>query len=163
TVLSASVTDWRRWGAASFLSLPRVRAEIACAVYCLSSISVLHSVPMWRLTEETVRSTLVTAWRLATSPVSTSPCLEKATTDGVVRAPSAFAITAGWPPSRAEPTALVVPRSIPTTRNIRCLPFCDGARRNGVRASPVGCGLLTEAVAAPGPTDSAGRRGRRQD
>ena len=40
---------------------------------------------MWRLTERMVRSTLVTACRLATSPTSTSPFLAKATTDGVVR------------------------------------------------------------------------------
>ena len=40
------------------------------------------SVPMWRLTERMVRSGLVMAWRLATSPTSTSPVLAKATTDG---------------------------------------------------------------------------------
>ena len=34
-----------------------------------------------------VLSTFVTAWRLATSPTSTSPFLAKATTDGVVLAP----------------------------------------------------------------------------
>ena len=45
--------------------------------------------PMWRLTERIVRSTLVTAWRLATSPTSTSPFLANATTLGVVREPSA--------------------------------------------------------------------------
>src|SRR5699024_8160632 len=48
-------------GLGVLLSLPRTRAEISCAVYFLSSISALQSVPMWRLTEETVRSTLVTA------------------------------------------------------------------------------------------------------
>src|ERR671928_161865 len=70
--------------------------------------------PMWRLTERTVRSGLVTACRLATSPTSTSPVLERATTDGVVRAPSALGITVGSPPSRVDTTELVVPRSIPT-------------------------------------------------
>src|ERR1700742_1189225 len=69
--------------------------------------------PIWRLTERMVRSTLVTAWRLATSPTSTSPFLAKATTDGVVRDPSAFAMTAGSPPSRTATQELVVPRSIP--------------------------------------------------
>ncbi len=54
-----------------------------------------QSVPMWRLTERMVRSTLVTAWRLATSPTRTSPFLAKATIDGVVRAPSALAMTRG--------------------------------------------------------------------
>src|SRR6478752_6770732 len=71
---------------------------------------------MWRLTERMVRSTLVTAWRLATSPTSTSPFLEKATTEGVVRPPSAFAMMLGSPPSRTETAELVVPRSIPTAR-----------------------------------------------
>src|SRR6056297_2703698 len=71
---------------------------------------------MWRLTDRIVRSTLVTAWRLATSPTSTSPFLAKATTDGVVRDPSALAMTTGSPPSRTETTELVVPRSIPTAR-----------------------------------------------
>ena len=54
--------------------------------------------PMWRFTERMVRSTLVTAWRLATSPTSTSPFLAKATTLGVVREPSEFAMTSGSPP-----------------------------------------------------------------
>ncbi len=71
---------------------------------------------MWRLTERMVRSTLVTACRLATSPTSTSPDLAKATTDGVVRAPSAFAMTVGSPPSRTATTEFVVPRSMPTAR-----------------------------------------------
>src|SRR5690606_14268343 len=79
-------------------------------------MSTDQSVPMWRLTEVMVRSTLVTAWRLATSPTRTSPVLENATTDGVVRAPSAFAMTVGSPPSRTETTELVVPRSMPTAR-----------------------------------------------
>ncbi len=38
--------------------------------------------PMWRFTERMVRSTLVTAWRFATSPTSTSPFLANATTLG---------------------------------------------------------------------------------
>jgi hypothetical protein len=82
----------------------------------LSSIFDVQSVPMWRLTERIVRSTLVTACRLATSPTRTSPDLAKATTDGVVRAPSAFAMTVGSPPSRTATTEFVVPRSIPTAR-----------------------------------------------
>src|SRR5918993_3750873 len=77
-------------------------------------MSIFQLVPMWRLTERTVRSGLVTAWRLATSPTSTSPVLARATTDGVVRAPSALGITVGSPPSRVATTELVVPRSIPT-------------------------------------------------
>ena len=85
-----------------------------------------QSVPMWRLTDRIVRSTLVTAWRLATSPTSTSPFLAKATTDGVVRAPSAFAMTVGSPPSRTATTLFVVPRSMPTARAMVVAPLCLG-------------------------------------
>ncbi len=88
-----------------------MRAEISCGVYFLPSMSTVQSVPMWRLTDEIVRSTLVTAWRLAVSPTSVSPSLVKATTDGVVRKPSALAMTVGSPPSRTATTELVVPRS----------------------------------------------------
>src|SRR6476620_9708917 len=59
---------------------------------------------MWRLTERMVRSTLVTAWRLAISPTSTSPFLLNPPTAGVVRPPPAFAMMVGSPPSRT-PTA----------------------------------------------------------
>src|SRR5688572_28893490 len=95
-----------------------VRALISCAVYFLPSISTLQVVPMWRLTERIVRSGLVMAWRLATSPISTSPPLEKATTEGVVRDPSLLGMTTGSPASRTETTELVVPRSMPTALGI---------------------------------------------
>src|SRR5688572_21239626 len=62
-----------------------------------------------------VLSGLVTAWRLAGWPMRRSPSLVKATTDGVVRAPSAFSITLGLPPSITATQLLVVPRSIPIT------------------------------------------------
>ena len=61
-----------------------------------------------------VRSGLVIACRLATSPTSTSPVLENPTTEGVVRPPSALGMTTGSPASRTLTTELVVPRSIPT-------------------------------------------------
>ena len=93
-----------------------MNALICCALNFLLSIEIDQSVPIWRLTDLIVRSTLVTAWRLATSPTSTSPFLAKATTDGVVREPSAFAMTVGSPPSRTATTELVVPRSMPTAR-----------------------------------------------
>src|SRR5207248_7765157 len=91
-----------------------MRALISWAVYFLPSISTFQLVPMWRLTERIVRSGLVMAWRFATSPTRTSPDLEKPTTLGVVRAPSALGITVGSPASRTLTTLLVVPRSIPT-------------------------------------------------
>ncbi len=91
----------------------RMRAEISCGVYFLPSISKVSSVPMWRFTDRMVRSGLVIACRLATSPTSTSSSL-KATTEGVVRWPSALGMMVGSPPSRTAITLLVVPRSMPT-------------------------------------------------
>ncbi len=80
--------------------------------------------PIWRLIERIVRSGLVMACRLATSPTTISPVLENPTTDGVVLAPSAFGITTGSPPSRTTTTEFVVPKSIPTARGIGlCLLF----------------------------------------
>ena len=60
-----------------------------------------------------VLSGLVMAWRFATWPTMRSPVLEKATTDGVVLAPSAFAMTTASPPSMTATQLLVVPKSIP--------------------------------------------------
>ena len=65
--------------------------------------------------EAMVRSGLVMAWRFATWPTMRSPVLEKATTDGVVRLPSALAMTTLSPPSMTATQELVVPRSIPMT------------------------------------------------
>src|SRR5947208_16893513 len=73
-----------------------------------------HVVPISRLMERKVRSGFLMAWRLATSPTRISPVLLKATTDGVVRWPSALGMTTGSPPSRTETTELVAPRPIPT-------------------------------------------------
>src|SRR5271165_1564360 len=68
---------------------------------------------MKRLIEKIVFWGLVTAWRLAIVPTRRSPDAVNATTDGVVRPPSAFSITVGSPPSRTAMHELVVPRSIP--------------------------------------------------
>src|SRR6185312_3026221 len=56
---------------------------------------------------------LVTAWRLAGAPTSTSPSFENATMDGVVRSPSEFSMTRVLVPSMTATHELVVPRSIP--------------------------------------------------
>src|SRR5262245_64057250 len=80
---------------------------------------------MWRLIERNVRSGLVIAWRLATSPTRTSPLLEKATTDGKVREPSALGITTGSPPSRTATTELVVPTSMPTALGMGVSPVAE--------------------------------------
>ena len=69
--------------------------------------------PMRRLTAAMVFAGLVTAWRLADCPTSTSPSLVKATMDGVVRSPSLFSMTLGLPPSMIATQEFVVPRSIP--------------------------------------------------
>ena len=69
--------------------------------------------PMRRLTAATVFAGLVTAWRLADCPTSTSPSFVKATIDGVVRSPSLFSMTLGLPPSMIATQELVVPRSMP--------------------------------------------------
>src|SRR5258705_12986727 len=108
-------------------------------------MSIVQSVPMWRLTERTVRSGLVIAWRLATSPTRTSPVLEKATTEGVVRAPSALGMTEGSPASSTATTELGGPRSMPTALDISCSLGSTGGfavtdRRYGLGAAalPVG-------------------------
>src|SRR6185503_17556103 len=78
--------------------------------------------PMKRLMEKMVFSGLVIAWRFATCPTSCSPLSLKATTDGVVRDPSALGMTTGLPPSITATTELVVPRSIPMILLIFLLP-----------------------------------------
>src|SRR3954451_17444919 len=81
---------------------------------------------MKRLTEEIVASGLRMAWRLATWPTRRWPSSVKATTDGVVRLPSALGITSAWPPSiTAATTELVVPKSMPTAFAIAFAPL-DG-------------------------------------
>ena len=71
-----------------------------------------------------VRSVLVTACRLAVTPIIRSlPSLAKATTEGVVRAPSAFDMTTGSPFSMVATQLFVVPKSIPITLLIFSLPY----------------------------------------
>src|SRR5262245_24199755 len=84
-------------------------------------MSIVQLVPMWRLTDRTVRSGLVMAWRFATSPTRTSPFLANATTEGVVRDPSELGMTTGAPASRTLTTEFVVPRSMPTAFGMGCL------------------------------------------
>src|SRR5512145_2274479 len=74
-----------------------------------------------------VRSGFCTAWRLATAPTGRSPSSVNATTEGVVRPPSSFVMTTGWPPSITATTEFVVPRSIPmilpeSAIALTCLP-----------------------------------------
>ena len=76
---------------------------------------------MKRLIEKTVFLGLVTAWRLAAWPTRRSPDLVNATTEGVVRLPSALGMTTGSPPSMTAMQLLVVPRSIPRILDM-CVP-----------------------------------------
>src|SRR3979409_1761514 len=78
---------------------------------------------MNRLADEIVPLGLRMAWRRASWPTRRSPGSVKATTEGVVREPSAFGITMGWPPSTVAITELVVPRSIPTAFAMVLLPL----------------------------------------
>ena len=73
---------------------------------------------MKRLIEKMVFLGLVTCWRLAGAPTRRWPSLANATTDGVVRPPSAFGMTVGSPPSSTAIQLLVVPRSIPIVFDI---------------------------------------------
>src|SRR5579884_936766 len=133
--MTALSTVSPRYASASALSLPRIIALISGGEYCLppastraspfgpattlygtidSSVFTSASLrPMKRLIEKIVFCGLVTAWRLATVPTSRSPDCVNATTDGVVRPPSAFSMTVGSPPSSTAMHEFVVPRSIP--------------------------------------------------
>src|SRR3990172_1677578 len=65
------------------------------------------------------------ACRFATWPTSRSPLLEMATTEGVIRPPSAFGMTAGSPASITATQEFVVPRSIPITLPISSPQTCQ--------------------------------------
>src|SRR6266702_5610954 len=123
---------------------------------------------MRRLIANSVFCGFVTAWRFAGWPTSTSPSLVNAMTEGVVRSPSLFSITRGFPPSMMATQEFVVPRSMPITLAIGLLrkkAFC-------VRlAALVGClplPIQVEAIAKKrefGPLEAAtsdpGRSGAR--
>ena len=137
TVMTASVTVSPRYASASVLSFWRIIAEISGGgnilspaltraspfgpsttsygtIFCSSDTSAALR-PMKRLIEKTVFLGFVTACRLAGVPTSRWPSFVKATTDGVVRPPSALGMTVGSPPSITAMHELVVPRSMPIT------------------------------------------------
>src|SRR5438270_12584666 len=95
---------------------------------------------MNRLIENTVFSGLTAAWRRASWPTRRSPDLVKATTDAVVRPPSAFGMTTGSPASMTATTEFVVPRSIPTVFAIvrLLLSFSAGPGRRRRRGKLAG-------------------------
>src|SRR5688572_9942996 len=145
--MTALSTVSPRYASASALSFCRIIAEISGGEYSLppaltrasppepettsygtidsSSRTSASLRPMKRLIEKTVLVGLVTACRLATVPTSRSPLWAKATTDGVVRPPSAFSMTVGSPPSSTAMHEFVVPRSIPMVFAMWCAPLQD--------------------------------------
>src|SRR5271170_6601149 len=100
--------------------------------FCTTSSSNLR--PIRRLTANSVLAGLVTAWRLADWPTSTSSSFVKATIEGVVRSPSLFSMTRGLPPSITATHELVVPRSMPITLLISWTP------KNQNDVSQLSCG-----------------------
>src|SRR5919106_6581457 len=143
--MTASVTFSPRYASASPFSFCRIMALISGGLNVLplasvtttpsdlGSFSTLYGTrsllrwtsgssqrrPMKRLMLKMVFSGLVIAWRLATWPTRRSPDLAKATTDGVIRPPSALVMTWGSPASMAATTEFVVPRSMPMILLIR--------------------------------------------
>src|SRR5919205_219515 len=135
TVMTASVTGSPRYASASALSFCRIIALISGGEYSfpsaftrtspfgpwttsygtivISSVTSSYLRPMKRLIEKIVFCGLVTCCRRAGAPTSRWPSFVNATTDGVVRPPSAFGMTVGSPPSRTAIHELVVPRSMP--------------------------------------------------
>ena len=136
-MITASSTDSPRYASASVFSFCRIIALISGGAYSLSAAFTRTSPfgpcttsygtifissetssnlrPMKRLIEKIVFCGFVTCCRFAGAPTSRWPSFVNATTDGVVRPPSAFGITVGSPPSITAMHELVVPRSIPIT------------------------------------------------
>src|SRR4029450_10065474 len=110
---------------------------------------------MNRLAEVIVPFGLRMACRRASCPTSRSPWSVKATTEGVVRDPSALAITVGSPPSRTAITELVVPRSIPTALAI----WVPHLHRDRAESSAPG-GLDPTSGCGPRSRGTAARQGR---
>src|SRR3954447_21653720 len=133
--MTASVTGSPRNASASCLSFWSTIALISGGAYSLPSASTRTSLfgpwttvygtivissftsenlrPMKRLIEKTVFGGFVTCCRRAGVPTSRWPSFVNATTEGVVRPPSAFGMTVGSPPSSTAMHEFVVPRSMP--------------------------------------------------
>jgi hypothetical protein len=152
-VITASATGSPRYASASAFSFCRIIALSSGGAYSLSpaftrtsppwpfttsygtivisSETSSYLRPMNRLIENTVFCGFVTCCRFAGAPTSRCPSLVNATTDGVVRPPSAFGITVGSPPSSTAMQELVVPRSMPITFAI-CSSFRSSFRNQKI-------------------------------
>ena len=141
---TASVTGSPRYASASVFSFCRIIALISggadslpstltraspfspfttsYGTMVISSETSSHLRPMKRLIEKIVFCGFVTCCRRAGAPTSRWPSFVNATTDGVVRPPSAFGMTVGSPPSSTAMQLFVVPRSIPMVLAIPCVP-----------------------------------------
>jgi hypothetical protein len=88
-----------------------------------------------------------------TCPTRRSPVLVKATTEGVVRPPSALVMIVGLPPSMAATAELVVPRSMPTTctDTMEVSPRAQGLSMHTAFAAACGAAAAT-ARRRPGAT-----------
>src|SRR6202022_436619 len=98
------------------------------------------------------------AWRRASWPTRRSPLSVKATTDGVVRDPSAFGMTVGCPPSTAAMTEFVVPRSIPTALAMVASQVVSGSVTRELIHERLECLVLLAQQAAEGANEVLGRR-----
>ena len=96
----------------------------------ISSLTSSNLRPTNRLIEKIVFCGFVTCWRLAGGPTSRCPSFVNATTDGVVRPPSAFGMTVGSPPSSTAIQELVVPRSIPIVFAICSAPYVFSCKKS---------------------------------
>ena len=102
----------------SIIAPPSFHSVTLKGTFFISSFTSENLRPMKRFAEKIVFAGLVTAWRRAGIPTIVSPFFD-ATTDGVVRPPSAFGMTFACPPSMKATHELVVPRSIPMIFHIK--------------------------------------------
>jgi len=152
--MTAWVTGSPRYSSASRFIFCRIMAEISWGVKLLSSIRTLWSVPIFRFIEMIVRSALTMACRFASWPTRRSPSLEKATTEGVRRLPSALGMTVMPSPSLTAMTLFVVPRSMPTI-----FAMIDPAFRKGRNSGPESSPAAPRADSYPPPKRTSGVKG----
>ena len=185
-MITASVTASPRYASASAFSFWRIIALISGGAYSLpsaltrtspfgpsttsygtifiSSVTSPNLRPMKRLIEKMVFCGFVTCWRFAGAPTSRWPSFVNATTDGVVRPPSAFGITVGSPPSSTAIAELVVPRSMPIVFAMLSISFVvrksqsDGSKLRRNRAAVGSASTIPARMTAQPPQPSQPRR-----